>query len=430
MQFVLELVNRYGYTILFGSMVFELIGFPLPGEFMMTYCGYLVYETKMNWTVSILMAFAGVASGITISYFIGSRLGIDFFRKNGSHFHMGPERLEKTSKWFQSYGNKLLMAAYFIPGIRHITGYFSGITGISYKKFAINAYIGAFIWTSTFISLGKALGPNWSNFHGDLKRYSVIGGLIICLTLLLMYSYRNHKAQIIKFTGSLLSRAMYIFKSMRKIRAVIALLSITLLAFIVLLAGVIQDYLAHEFQKFDIIAAYLVSAVFSREWAGLMGGIGWLTSIKVLIPVTILAAVLVSKKYNRGFAETIFLASSVLGGEVVQFILRQLFRRTGPYASVLAANKQYTFPGDMSFMSFAAYGFYTFLIIYHTRKTWIRYVSVFLTIIICVFSGLSPIFFGTQYPSDVYAGYIFGGLWLTMNIIWLEINDMLGKMKS
>ncbi len=71
MHSVIGLINHYGYIILFSALVLELIAFPLPGELMMTYCGFLVYQSKMNWIISILVATTGVILGITISYFIG-----------------------------------------------------------------------------------------------------------------------------------------------------------------------------------------------------------------------------------------------------------------------------------------------------------------------------------------------------------------------
>ena len=55
---------------------------------------------------------------------------------------MGPDRLEKMSNWFENCGNKLLLIAYFIPGVRHFTPViFSGITHISFRTLAIYAYI-------------------------------------------------------------------------------------------------------------------------------------------------------------------------------------------------------------------------------------------------------------------------------------------------
>jgi len=220
---------------LFSALVLELIAFPLPGELMMTYCGFLVYESKMNWIISIIVATAGVISVITISYFVGSRLGENFFEKYGSYIHLGPAKIEKTSKWFKSSGKNLLILAYFIPGVRHITGYFSGITEISYRKFASNAYLGALIWTTTFISLGRALGPKWEKFHSYLSKYVIIGSLIISLIMIIIYVYRNHKKQIIKNTYISLNRTIITFHSMGKMKGAIAAVAVVFLGIFVLL---------------------------------------------------------------------------------------------------------------------------------------------------------------------------------------------------
>ena len=202
LKVVIELFNNYGYIVLLIALMLELIAFPLPGEALMTYCGYVIYEGKMSLTISILIATLGVCIGITLSYFIGKILGVSFFEKHGHYIHMDKNRLDKISIWFEKYGNKLLIVAYFIPGVRHVTGYFSGITDVSYKKFAVNAYIGAFIWTTTFISLGKFLGVNWGRYHSLFKKYLLIGSLIVAVIIIIIYLYKNHKEKIFKFAIS------------------------------------------------------------------------------------------------------------------------------------------------------------------------------------------------------------------------------------
>jgi len=202
LKVVIELFNNYGYIVLLIALMLELIAFPLPGEALMTYCGYVIYEGKMSLTISILIATLGVCIGITLSYFIGKILGVSFFEKYGHYIHMDKNRLDKISMWFEKYGNKLLIVAYFIPGVRHVTGYFSGITYVSYKKFAVNAYIGAFIWTTTFISLGKFLGVNWERYHSLFKRYLLIGSLIVVVITIIIYLYKSHKEKIFKLAIS------------------------------------------------------------------------------------------------------------------------------------------------------------------------------------------------------------------------------------
>lgn len=50
-------------------------------------------------------------------------------------------------------------------------------------------------------------------------------------------------------------------------------------------------------------------------------------------------------------------------------------------------------------------------------------------LIICFLVGISLIFLQIQYPSDVASGYAFGGVWLSLNIVLLEVFRILPKMK-
>jgi len=427
---VIVLINHYGYIILFTALVLELIAFPLPGELMMTYCGFLVYQSKMNWILSILVATSGVILGITISYFIGSKLGTRFFDKYGSYIHLGPKQREKTSKWFKASGNKLLILAYFIPGVRHITGYFSGITEISYKRFAINAYFGAFLWSFTFISLGKVLGPNWDKFHGYISKYLIIGSLSIALITIIAYVYRNHRIQIIESTYKTINSILITFHSMGKIKVAIAGVAVAFLGFVFLVIAVIQDYLSNEFQQFDIVVSYLVNAIFSKKLSPIIRLFEVITSINMLIPLTILMLIWIVRKNRDRMLEIQFLFIVMAGGEVLQYTLRNIFKRLGPTTIRLLENSGYTFPSNQSLMAIVAYGFFAFLIIRNIKKAWTSTAIIIVTIFICICVGLNPVFFQTAYPSDVYAGYIFGGVWLTINIILLEVYRILPNLKG
>jgi membrane protein DedA with SNARE-associated domain len=421
MQSLIGLLNHYGYIVLLVVLMLELIAFPLPGEVLMTYCGFLVHEQKLNWLASILIASSGVIIGITMSYFIGSKLGVNFFRRYGHYFHLGPDKLNRTSAWFNKYGNGLLLIAYFIPGVRHITGYFSGTAEISYKKFALNAYIGAFIWTATFISLGNVLGSNWEKYHSMITKYLIIGGLTISLIMIAIYVYRNHKQQIIRFTVRMLKSAVKTFNSFGKIKAVIAGAAIVFLGLSILVIGIIQDLLAHEFGEFDIVTAYLLKEIFTENWRYMMKLFSNMASLRMLIPATILIIALIMIRDTNKLLEIRFVILAIWGGEVLQSILRLVFRRLGPSGLSLIGTIKYTFPSKESLMTVITYGFICHLILRNAKKNWFRIVSIAITIVICILGGLSPLYYQTQYSSDVYAGYVFGGIWLALNIVLLEV---------
>jgi membrane protein DedA with SNARE-associated domain len=189
-ELVLSYIMQYGYGILFFAFLLELLALPLPGEFILAYVGYLTYQNHMNFVASILVVFLGVCTGITISYYLGYKLGKPFVYKYGHYVYLSPKRLDLVSGWFGTYGYIVLVVAYFIPGVRHVTGYFSGITQTPIYKFHIHAYLGAFLYTIVFISLGRVLGPNLNSQDFD-ENYITIGAVII-LTMLIIYLVRKY----------------------------------------------------------------------------------------------------------------------------------------------------------------------------------------------------------------------------------------------
>lgn len=430
MQNIDLLFNHYGYIVLFAALTLELIAFPLPGEVLMSYCGFLVFEGKLNWVLSILIAASGAILGITISYFVGKTLGMRFFKRYGKYVHLGPEKLDKTSVWFEQYGNRLLIIAYFIPGVRHVTGYFSGITGISYSRFAFNAYVGALLWTSTFISLGKVLGMNWEQSHTGVKKYLIIGSIILVAIIVIAYLYKYYRSQIINNVVKLLNYTIKVFHSLGRIKIFVASIAVMFLGFSFLVIGLIQDFLANEFKDFDTIATLLVKSIFGKEWDRPMKVFSLVSSPIVIVLLSLLILLWILAKGKNKFLEFKFLIIVVLGGEIIEETLRRIFHRVGPLGGPLMGKVNYTFPSEHTFIAIVIYGFTVYMITRGIKSSWIKQFITVAALIICFFVGISTIFLQIEYPSDVAAGYVFGGVWLTLNIVLLEVFRILPKIKT
>lgn len=192
MESVTSYLEDYGYVVLLVALMLELILLPIPGQTLMTFAGYLVSQGELNYWLCILFAFIGSSLGMTLSYWIGYKLGAPFFWKHGHRFYLGPNKLNKASKWFNRYGNKMLMIGYFIPGVRHFTGYFAGIIKLPFRFFAIFAYLGALIWTTTFISIGNFLADEWEMLFVLIKKYYYIS-IIVAVVIVAIYLVRKSK---------------------------------------------------------------------------------------------------------------------------------------------------------------------------------------------------------------------------------------------
>lgn len=182
-----SLIEHYGYFGIIVILIGGIVGLPLPDEVFLTYVGYSVYRESLGHIPALVSALIGAMGGITISYYIGRRFGLPLLQKYGPKIHITEQKIEFTKKMFMKVGPFLLIAGYFIPGVRHLTAYIAAINNYPYRKFAFFAYTGAFIWTFTFITLGKVLGEKWRFVGYYLSHYSMYVILLFVLVMLIIY---------------------------------------------------------------------------------------------------------------------------------------------------------------------------------------------------------------------------------------------------
>ncbi|MFK7692633.1 bifunctional DedA family/phosphatase PAP2 family protein [Paenibacillus sp. HJGM_3] len=405
--------------MLFIGLFLEMLALPLPGELLMSYAGLLVFEGKLNTLLAIGSAGTGVMAGITVSYWIGYRLGKPVIIKYGSRFHMGEEKFERIDRWFEQYGDKLVVVAYFIPGVRHITGYFCGITRMPFKKYVLYAYSGAVIWTGLFISLGKLLGPKWEEYHRTVNRYLILFAIASAVISLLVLVIRRSRQSILDTANRLLVQGIQYFNSFGKVRFLVLAAYTIFVLFVSLMLGLIQDFWAREFTSFDTVASYLVHAGFNSRWEEWMYLFQQLGTYTFYVPLIVLTGIGIMIRSKDKVLELLFLVWVVVGGEVLDESLRALFHRAGPSAA--GAPTFYTFPSEETLSSITVSGFAAFLLVRHYRNVRLHVAAILVTIALCLLVGISRVYFNVQYPSDVIAGYVFGMVWLSLNVIVLEI---------
>ncbi|WP_260682071.1 DedA family protein [Alkalicoccobacillus porphyridii] len=155
MEFVKELIASYGYFGIFFALVGGIVGLPIPDELLLIAVGYFAQAGQLHLILALLVSLLGSIIGISISYILGKRLGLPFLFAHGSKIFLSRKKIERAQTLFQKYGSFILIIGYFIPGVRHLTGYIAGISNMPFRKFSLYAYSGAFIWVHTFVLAGN-----------------------------------------------------------------------------------------------------------------------------------------------------------------------------------------------------------------------------------------------------------------------------------
>lgn len=175
---------QYGSFALFVLLALGIFALPIPDETLMIFAGILIAKQQLEAVPTVIACMAGALCGITLSYFIGRTAGTWLIRRYGHWVRLTEERMERVHNWFQRIGCWTLSIGYFIPGVRHLTGYAAGITELDYRKFALFAYTGAVIWVITFLSIGYFLGNKWIvivNMMDQVEEEILLGILILAV---------------------------------------------------------------------------------------------------------------------------------------------------------------------------------------------------------------------------------------------------------
>jgi membrane protein DedA with SNARE-associated domain len=173
---------RYGYFVVFFGVMLENAGVPVPGETILLAAGFFAAEGHFQlWTVMAVAAF-GAVLGDNAGYFIGQRVGRAALERYGRYVFLTPGRLAHLEKFFARHGDKTILFARFVTGLRVFAALFAGAARMRWRTFAVYNVAGAILWSVVITLLGYFFGQSWEL----LQRWIGRAGGIVALALLLL----------------------------------------------------------------------------------------------------------------------------------------------------------------------------------------------------------------------------------------------------
>ena len=191
-NFVLDLVNQYGYLGMFLGMVLEAVIIVIPSEAILATGGILASQKIFTFWGAFLTGLIGSVFCAIVIYFMGYFGGKPFIKKYGKYFFMKEEDIEKSDSWFNKYGLIGALIGRNFPIIRTLISLPIGIMRLSFSKFIIYTTIGSIPWTLVFVYVGYTLGNGWTiadKYIGNLK----VPIRILLIILISSYFYKKIK---------------------------------------------------------------------------------------------------------------------------------------------------------------------------------------------------------------------------------------------
>jgi membrane-associated protein len=136
-----------------------LIGFFLPGDSLLFTVGLLITTgviAEPLWLACLVLTVAAFVGNV-VGYQIGRLTGPAVFSRPESKLFRR-EYVDKTTAFFDKYGNRAIVLARFVPIVRTFITVMAGVGRMDPRRYFLYSGIGAVLWATGVTLLGAALG--------------------------------------------------------------------------------------------------------------------------------------------------------------------------------------------------------------------------------------------------------------------------------
>ena len=187
-------------------------------------------------------------------------------------------------------------------------------------------------------------------------------------------------------------------------------LLILLVAALIGFIYILEEILSGDILELDS-AAYRFFVVFARR--------PWLTTIMegfsaLASPVVLAVMLLVISAFAPGRMPGRCAAANLVLAVALNFVLKSIVQRPRPDGFRLVAESGYSFPSGHSMVSMAFYGLVVWMVWRYEKDRLLRLLLIVAFSLVIAMVGISRIYLGVHYASDVIAGFCVSLVWLML----------------
>lgn len=180
-------LSDYGYAAVALFVLLENFGLPLPGEAVLVTGAIFTVSGRLDLSLLVLVAVAAAVMGDNLGYALGRFGGRSLAVRLGRRFGVSTEHLDRVERFFSRHGAKVVVAARFLPLLRHLNGISAGLSRMRWARFLIANALGAGIWVAVWTAIGTQAGAHLEAVDTVLREGTpLIAGTLVLLVMALV----------------------------------------------------------------------------------------------------------------------------------------------------------------------------------------------------------------------------------------------------
>ena len=174
-----SVVSQYGLAIVFGNVLIEQIGIPLPAMPTLIVAGGLAAGGKLSAVAVFAVALAGCVIADVTWYIAGRRYGNRVMRILCGISLTPDSCVSQAQTRFERFGLNVLLIAKFIPGVALLAPPLAGATRIGWLPFLAFNTAGGALWVLAGMGGGMLLGSQIERLLEYLENYGAAAMVLV-----------------------------------------------------------------------------------------------------------------------------------------------------------------------------------------------------------------------------------------------------------
>jgi undecaprenyl-diphosphatase len=151
--------TQIGYGALFGLIVAESAGLPVPGETALLAAGLLAGAGHLALPLVIAVGAGAAVVGDNLGYLLGRRGGRALLTRGRLLREHRHRAIVRGERFFERHGAKTVFFGRWIAGVRVVVAVLAGASAMPWRTFLVYNTLGAVAWAVTVAGAAALFGP-------------------------------------------------------------------------------------------------------------------------------------------------------------------------------------------------------------------------------------------------------------------------------
>lgn len=363
------------------------LGVLAPGETFVAFAGFLASRGLLELKVLIPVVVFAAVLGDATGYLLGRIYGRQFLYGTHRFLRIPEAYIDNAEAFFNRHGGKTMLFARFIGFLRALAPFLSGASRAPFVEFIIYDFIGASLWGAGVTLGGFYLGESYQL----VEKYAGRAGLFILVAAAAVYlAYRLIKQPVTVVTG---------LNTLLKKEVIFSAWFLAAASLFVLAAA---DAVEHRTGDFDAAVSAFLTSIRNPALDFLALFFSALGSLPVVIVFVLLVFAALAAR-RRKFEAYLF-GTSVMLAVVLSYILKYAFHVDRPEKiNIIEMPLTYSFPSGHTVAASIIFWILGWMVLREFRG--MRKSYAILLFVVPLLVGLSRVYLGVHWMSDVLGGY-------------------------